>query len=142
MQQYALRYLDKWSRHTAYVDIAPDAFNMTMEIGTDVLFGKSMSEEEKTRLIALEKKLIATFVARVQAGFSLPLSVPTPGNRQAKKLIGEVDAMTYKYLQSRLSGPDDGEVNMLDLALILLFSKRTPCLFSLKMPNRKLPKIG
>jgi cytochrome P450 len=118
MQAYALRYLDKWSRHTGYVDIAPDVFNMTMEIGTNVLFGKAMSAEEKTRLIDLEKRLIATFIGRVQAGFSLPLSVPTPGNRQARKLIREVDAVTYKYLRSRLDGPDDGEVNMLDLLLM------------------------
>jgi cytochrome P450 len=111
MVDYAARAADAW-RDGEVRDLHRDMMRLTLDVVAKTLFGVEIAAVARRIEWALEA-LMDRFAG---LGIFVPMGVPTPGNRRAKRAIAELDAIVYGIVRERRAGGDRGDLISMLLA--------------------------
>ncbi|MEQ8980900.1 MAG: cytochrome P450 [Deltaproteobacteria bacterium] len=96
------RMLDQWAQHdsTKVIDIDAEMMRVTLEIVGLCLMSTDLADESGVVGGAITEVLEGT-VKRVQNPLTLPLEVPTPGNRRFVRALSRLDEVVYGIIRER-----------------------------------------
>lgn len=113
MAAHTTQMLDRW-RAGQTVDIPQQMMDLTLGITTKALFHVDLRGQAAGQAII---RFIELFNERIASPVPIPGWLPTPGNREMKRLIGVADAVLQPILEERrTTGEDKGDV----LSMLLL----------------------
>ena len=116
MAAHTVQMLDRW-RAGQTVDIPQQMMDLTLGITTKALFHVDLRGQAAGQAII---RFIELFNERIASPLPIPGWLPTPGNREMKRLIGVADAMLQPIIEERrTTGEDKGDV----LSMLLLAQK-------------------
>lgn len=116
MAAHTAQMLDGWATGQP-IDIPQQMMDLTLGITTKALFNVDLRGQEAGRAII---RFIELFNERIASPVPIPGWLPTPGNREMKRLIGIADAVLQPIIEERrATGEDKGDV----LSMLLLAQK-------------------
>lgn len=105
MVRFAERTISGW-RDGEVRDIHKDMMRLTLDVVAKTLFGVEMTDVSRKLESALDV-LIDRFSG---IGAVVPIILPTPGNRRARKAIAQLDEITYGIIRERRKTGDKGDL--------------------------------
>lgn len=116
MAAHTNQMLDRWTVGQT-VDIPQQMMDLTLGITTKALFNVDLRGQEAGQAII---RFIELFSERAGSPMPIPGWLPTPRNREMKRLIGLADAVLQPIIEERrATGEDKGDV----LSMLLLAQK-------------------
>ncbi|MFN8532409.1 MAG: cytochrome P450 [Dehalococcoidia bacterium] len=88
------------------IDVANQMMQLSLRIVCQTLFSSDI-QSEADRVGAAMTKVIRTFTDYLRSFPPIPLSVPLPRNRAAKRAIAELDAVIFRIIAERRADPAD-----------------------------------
>lgn len=102
------------------IDLPQQMMDLTLGITTKALFNIDLRGHEAGQAII---RFIELFNQRIASPIPIPGWLPTPRNREMKRLIGVADALLQPIIEERrITGEDKGDV----LSMLLLAQKADP----------------
>ena len=116
MAAHTVQMLDRWAVGQT-IDIPQQMMDLTLGITTKALFNVDLRGQEAGQAII---RFIELFSERIASPIPIPGWLPTPRNREMKRLIGLADAVLQPIIEERrATGEDKGDV----LSMLLLAQK-------------------
>lgn len=116
MAAHTIQMVERW-RTDQVIDLPQQMMDLTLGITTKALFNVDLRGEEAGQAII---RFIELFNERIAAPVPIPGWLPTPRNREMKRLIGVADALLQPIIEERrATGEDKGDV----LSMLLLAQK-------------------
>jgi cytochrome P450 len=101
-------------------DVHADMMHLALHIAAETLFGADVGAEAGAVTAALSQAM-ASFDRRLRSAILIPRWVPTPMNLRVKRIVRQLDAIIYRFIeQRRRSGVERG-----DLLSLLLHARDT-----------------
>jgi cytochrome P450 len=91
-------------------DVHADMMHLTLAIAAETLFGADVGSEAGEVTAALAQAM-ASFDRRISSAILIPRWVPTPMNLRARRIVRQLDAIIYRFIeQRRKSGVERGDL--------------------------------
>jgi len=119
MARAAAETADEWQAHLARgrpFDVATEMMRLTLRIVGETLLSADVSGDADAVSQAVHRVLAETR-NRVYRPLSIPLAVPTPGNRRFLDAVRALDAIVYRMIAERRRAGSDARADLLSVLL-------------------------
>ncbi|MBX3191070.1 MAG: cytochrome P450 [Labilithrix sp.] len=105
MVRYAERAVADWTRGETR-DVHKDMMRLTLDIVAKTLFGVEIASVARK----IERSLEVLMDRFAGIGSLIPIGLPLPSNRRARRAIAELDEVVYGIIRERRQGGDQGDL--------------------------------